>query len=391
MKTLICHHSDCKSPDYFGTVIVKWNEWTILWLICAFNYRLRKNETGVFMQTFKEENLLITGGTGSFGNAVLHRFLQTDIGEIRIFSRDEKKQDDMRRKYKSDKLKFYIGDVRNLRSLKDALYGVDYVFHAAALKQVPSCEFFPVEAVRTNVMGTDNLLTAAIETGVKKVVCLSTDKAAYPINAMGISKAMMEKVVLAKARTVPESRTLLCCTRYGNVMCSRGSVIPLFIEQIRQGKPLTVTNPMMTRFLMSLDEAVELVLFAFSHGKTGDLFIQKASASTIGDLATAVRGLFDPAGKTTIRVIGTRHGEKLYETLMTTEERVKSEDMGQYFRIPMDERNLNYEKYFSDGNEDLSKVEPYTSSNTKMLDVPQIQEKLKSIEYVRKALEEWDR
>lgn len=343
------------------------------------------------MQTFKDATLLITGGTGSFGNAVLCRFLQTDIGEIRIFSRDEKKQDDMRRKYKSDKLKFYIGDVRNLRSLKDALYGVDYVFHAAALKQVPSCEFFPVEAVRTNVIGTDNLLTAAIETGVKKVVCLSTDKAAYPINAMGISKAMMEKVVLAKARTVPENRTLLCCTRYGNVMCSRGSVIPLFIEQIRQGKPLTVTNPMMTRFLMSLDEAVELVLFAFSHGNTGDLFIQKAPASTIEDLAIAVRGLFDPAEKTTIRVIGTRHGEKLYETLMTTEERVKSEDMGQYFRIPMDERNLNYEKYFSDGNEDLSKIEPYTSSNTEMLDVPQIQEKLKSIEYVREALEEWDR
>ena len=342
------------------------------------------------MQTFKDTTLLITGGTGSFGNAVLRRFLQTDIGEIRIFSRDEKKQDDMRRKYKSDKLKFYIGDVRDIHSLKDALYGVDYVFHAAALKQVPSCEFFPVEAVRTNVMGTDNLLTAAMETGVKKVVCLSTDKAAYPINAMGISKAMMEKVVLAKARAVPENRTLLCCTRYGNVMCSRGSVIPLFIEQIRQGKPLTVTNPMMTRFLMSLDEAVELVLFAFSHGNTGDLFIQKAPASTIEDLAIAVRGLFDPAEKTPIRVIGTRHGEKLYETLMTTEERVKSEDMGQYFRIPMDERNLNYEKYFSDGNEDLSKVEPYTSSNTEMLDVPQIQEKLKSIEYVRKALEEWD-
>lgn len=339
---------------------------------------------------FKSKTLLITGGTGSFGNAVLRRFLQTDIGEIRIFSRDEKKQDDMRREYKSDKLKFYIGDVRNIRSLKDALYGVDYVFHAAALKQVPSCEFFPVEAVRTNVLGTDNLLTAAIETGVRKVVCLSTDKAAYPINAMGISKAMMEKVVLAKSRTVPENKTLLCCTRYGNVMCSRGSVIPLFIEQIRQGKSLTVTNPHMTRFLMSLEEAVDLVLFAFEHGKTGDLFIQKAPASTIEDLAKAVRGLFDTAGKTPIRIIGTRHGEKLYETLMTTEERVKSEDMGKYFRIPMDERNLNYEKYFSDGNEDLSKVEPYTSSNTEMLDVSQIQKKLKSIEYVRKALEEWD-
>lgn len=339
---------------------------------------------------FTDQTILITGGTGSFGNAVLRRFLDTDIREIRIFSRDEKKQDDMRRIYKNDKLKFYIGDVRNMRSLKDALYGVDYVFHAAALKQVPSCEFFPIEAVQTNVMGTDNLLTAAIETGVKRVVCLSTDKAAYPINAMGISKAMMEKVVLAKSRTVAEESILLCCTRYGNVMCSRGSVIPLFIEQIRQGKPLTVTNPNMTRFLMSLDEAVDLVLFAFEHAKTGDLFIQKAPASTIGDLAEAVRGMFDPAGKTPIRVIGTRHGEKLYETLMTTEERVKSEDMGSYFRIPMDERNLNYEKYFSDGSEDLSALEPYTSSNTDMLGVQEIQEKLKSIDYVRKALEEWE-
>ena len=343
------------------------------------------------MGIFAGKILMITGGTGSFGNAVLRRFLQTDIKEIRIFSRDEKKQDDMRRLYHDDKIKFHIGDVRDLQSIRNAVYGVDYMFHAAALKQVPSCEFFPMEAVKTNVIGTDNVLNAAIEAGVKRVVCLSTDKAAYPINAMGTSKAMMEKVIVAKTRIVAENRTMICCTRYGNVMCSRGSVIPLFIEQIRQGKALTVTNPMMTRFLMSLDEAVELVLFAFSHGKTGDLFIQKAPASTIGDLATAVRGLFDPAGKTPIRVIGTRHGEKLYETLMTTEERVKSEDMGQYFRIPMDERNLNYEKYFSDGNEDLSKVEPYTSSNTKMLDVSQIQEKLKSIEYVRKALEEWDR
>ena len=343
------------------------------------------------MGIFAGKILMITGGTGSFGNAVLRRFLQTDIKEIRILSRDEKKQDDMRRLYHDDKIKFHIGDVRDLQSIRNAVYGVDYMFHAAALKQVPSCEFFPMEAVKTNVIGTDNVLNAAIEAGVKRVVCLSTDKAAYPINAMGTSKAMMEKVIVAKTRIVAENRTMICCTRYGNVMCSRGSVIPLFIEQIRQGKALTVTNPMMTRFLMSLDEAVELVLFAFSHGKTGDLFIQKAPASTIGDLATAVRGLFDPAGKTPIRVIGTRHGEKLYETLMTTEERVKSEDMGQYFRIPMDERNLNYEKYFSDGNEDLSKVEPYTSSNTKMLDVPQIQEKLKSIEYVRRALEEWDR
>ena len=368
--------------------IVRISPRTNLPITSFFQYELQRKEN---VDMFTNKILLITGGTGSFGNAVLRRFLQTDIGEIRIFSRDEKKQDDMRREYKSDKLKFYIGDVRDIRSLEDALYGVDYVFHAAALKQVPSCEFFPVEAVRTNVLGTDNLLTAAIETGVHKVVCLSTDKAAYPINAMGISKAMMEKVVLAKSRTVPENKTLLCCTRYGNVMCSRGSVIPLFIEQIRQGKSLTVTNPHMTRFLMSLEEAVDLVLFAFEHGKTGDLFIQKAPASTIEDLAKAVRGLFDPAGTTPIRIIGTRHGEKLYETLMTTEERVKSEDMGKYFRIPMDERNLNYEKYFSDGDEDLSKVEPYTSSNTELLGVPEIQEKLKSIGYVRKALEGWER
>lgn len=338
------------------------------------------------MSILANKILLITGGTGSFGNAVLRQFLEMDIREIRIFSRDEKKQDDMRREYKSDKLKFYIGDVRDVRSLKDALYGVDYVFHAAALKQVPSCEFFPLEAVRTNIIGTDNLLTSAIETGVKKVVCLSTDKAAYPINAMGISKAMMEKVVLAKSRTVSEDKTLLCCTRYGNVMCSRGSVIPLFIEQLRQRKPLTVTNPMMTRFLMSLDEAVKLVLFAFEHANTGDLFIQKAPASTIGDLAEAVRGLFDPEGETRIQIIGTRHGEKLYETLMTSEERIKAEDMGKYFRIPMDERNLNYEKYFSYGDESLSKVEPYTSNNTEILGVPQIQEMLKSIDYVRKAM-----
>ena len=319
---------------------------------------------------------------------MLRRFLKTDIKEIRIFSRDEKKQDDMRREYKNDKLKFYIGDVRNAHSLKDALYGVDYVFHAAALKQVPSCEFFPVEAVQTNILGTDNLLTAAIETGVKKVVCLSTDKAAYPINAMGISKAMMEKVVLAKSRTVAEEKTLMCCTRYGNVMCSRGSVIPLFIEQVRHGKPLTVTNPNMTRFLMSLDEAVDLVLFAFEHGKTGDLFIQKAPASTIGDLAQAVRKIFDPFGKTEIRIIGTRHGEKLYETLMTSEEKIKSVDMGNYFRIPMDGRSLNYEKYMSDGNEELSEAEPYTSSNTEQLNVAQIVEKLMTLKYVQNALED---
>lgn len=340
---------------------------------------------------FKGKTLLITGGTGSFGNAVLRRFLKTDIKEIRIFSRDEKKQDDMRREYRNDKLKFYIGDVRDIRGLKDALYGVDYVFHAAALKQVPSCEFFPIEAVRTNVIGTDNLLTAAIETGVKKVVCLSTDKAAYPINAMGISKAMMEKVVLAKARTVAEDKTLLCCTRYGNVMCSRGSVIPLFIEQIKQGKPLTVTNPDMTRFLMNLDEAVDLVLFAFQNAKTGDLFIQKSPSGTIGDLAKAVRKIFEPSETTPIKTIGTRHGEKLYETLMTAEERIKSADMGNYFRIPMDGRSLNYEKYLSYGDEGLSEAEPYTSENTDLLDVSQIIEKLKTADYVRYALQHQDR
>ena len=339
------------------------------------------------MQPFTGKTLLITGGTGSFGNAVLSRFLTSDIKEIRIFSRDEKKQDDMRREYKSDKLKFYIGDVRDIRGLKDALYGVDYVFHAAALKQVPSCEFFPLEAVRTNVIGTDNLLTAAIETGVKKVVCLSTDKAAYPINAMGISKAMMEKVVSAKSRTVSGDKTALCCTRYGNVMCSRGSVIPLFIEQIRQRIPLTITNPNMTRFLMNLDEAVDLVLFAFTHGETGDLFIQKSPASTIGDLAKAVGELFAPGENIVVKTIGTRHGEKLYETLMTTEERIKSIDMGNYFRIPMDGRNLNYEKYMSDGNADLTNVEPYTSSNTEILSVEQIKEKLLTNDYVRQMLE----
>lgn len=335
---------------------------------------------------FTDKTLLITGGTGSFGNAVLRRFLSADIGEIRVFSRDEKKQDDMRREYKSDKLKFYIGDVRNFRSLKDALFGVDYVFHAAALKQVPSCEFFPIEAVRTNILGTDNLLTAAIEAGVKKVVCLSTDKAAYPINAMGISKAMMEKVVLAKARTAKE--TMICCTRYGNVMCSRGSVIPLFIDQARGGIALTVTNPAMTRFLMNLDEAVDLVLFAFSHGRGGDLFIQKSPASTIETLAKAVWELFSPEKKANIRIIGTRHGEKLYETLMTAEERVKSVDMGGYFRVPMDERNLNYEKYFSKGDEALSASSAYTSSNTEMLDVNRVKEKLLTAKYVRQALAE---
>ena len=340
------------------------------------------------MGIFSGKTLLITGGTGSFGNAVLRRFLATDIGEIRIFSRDEKKQDDMRRHYKSDKIQYYIGDVRDLRSVEDVMHGLDYIFHAAALKQVPSCEFFPVEAVKTNVLGTDNVLAAAIRAGVKKVVCLSTDKAAYPINAMGISKAMMEKVVLSKSRNVDESQTTICCTRYGNVMCSRGSVIPLFIAQIKAGKPLTITNPDMTRFLMSLDEAVDLVLFAFEHGHTGDLFIQKAPASTIGDLARGVQALF---GHTGTQHIGTRHGEKLYETLMTAEERVKAIDMGRYFRIPRDERNLNYEKYFSSGDEAINTAVPYTSSNTTQLDVAGVKEKLLSVDYVQSELEGWER
>ena len=340
------------------------------------------------MGIFSGKTLLITGGTGSFGNAVLRRFLATDIGEIRIFSRDEKKQDDMRRHYKSDKIQYYIGDVRDLRSVEDVMHGVDYIFHAAALKQVPSCEFFPIEAVKTNVLGTDNVLAAAIRAGVKKVVCLSTDKAACPINAMGISKAMMEKVVLSKSRNVDESQTTICCTRYGNVMCSRGSVIPLFIAQIKAGKPLTITNPDMTRFLMSLDEAVDLVLFAFEHGHTGDLFIQKAPASTIGDLARGVQALF---GHTGTQHIGTRHGEKLYETLMTAEERVKAIDMGRYFRIPRDERNLNYEKYFSSGDEAINTAVPYTSSNTTQLDVAGVKEKLLSVDYVQSELEGWER
>ena len=336
------------------------------------------------MGIFSGKTLLITGGTGSFGNAVLRRFLATDIGEIRIFSRDEKKQDDMRRHYKSDKIQYYIGDVRDLRSVEDVMHGVDYIFHAAALKQVPSCEFFPVEAVKTNVLGTDNVLAAAIRAGVKKVVCLSTDKAAYPINAMGISKAMMEKVVLSKSRNVDESQTTICCTRYGNVMCSRGSVIPLFIAQIKAGKPLTITNPDMTRFLMSLDEAVDLVLFAFEHGHTGDLFIQQAPASTIADLGCGAQARF---GDTGTQHIGTRHGEKLYETLMTAEERVKAIDMGRYFRIPRDERNLNYEKYFSSGDEAINTAVPYTSSNTTQLDVAGVKEKLMTVDYVRNELE----
>lgn len=344
------------------------------------------------MSSFSGATLLITGGTGSFGNTVLKHFLETNIREIRIFSRDEKKQDDMRHELQAkypdyaSKVKFYIGDVKDLRSIADAMPGVDYIFHAAALKQVPSCEFFPMQAVKTNVEGTDNMLHAAIEAGVKKVVCLSTDKAAYPINAMGISKAMMEHVITANARVAAErGDTVICCTRYGNVMCSRGSVIPLFIDQIRAGNPITITNPEMTRFLMNLDEAVELVQFAFEYARPGDLFVQKADASTIGDLAKAVQQLF---GDTGIRIIGTRHGEKLYETLLTTEERLRSEDMGQYFRVSADNRNLNYDKYFVKGEVHTQADEAYTSHNTIRLDVEGTVNKLLTTDYVKEALEE---
>ena len=336
---------------------------------------------------FKDKTLLITGGTGSFGNAVLKRFLNTDIGEIRIFSRDEKKQDDMRRFYKNDKIKFYIGDVRDLASVKNAMYGVDYVFHAAALKQVPTCEFFPLEAVKTNVLGTDNVLTAAIECGVKKVICLSTDKAVYPINAMGISKAMMEKVLIAKSRTVSPDKTLICGTRYGNVMASRGSVIPLFVQQIKSGQPITVTNPNMTRFLMSLDEAVELVLFAFQHARSGDIFVQKAPACTIGDLAQALKEIFDADNE--IKIIGTRHGEKLYETLLSKEEFLVAEDLGRYYRVPADNRDLNYDKYFVQGDERLSVGQEYNSNNTERLNVEQIKEKLLALDYIQEELKGW--
>lgn len=336
------------------------------------------------MTAFSGKTLLITGGTGSFGNTVLKHFLNTDIAEIRIFSRDEKKQDDMRKRLASDKVKFYIGDVRERRSVKPVMRGVDYVFHAAALKQVPSCEFFPMEAVRTNVYGTDNVLGAAIEAGVKKVVCLSTDKAAYPINAMGISKAMMEKVMAAQARTVAADKTTICCTRYGNVMASRGSVIPLFVEQIKVGKPITITDPDMTRYLMSLDEAVALVVFAFQNANPGDLFVQKSPASTIRDLALAVQKLF---GDTGIKIIGSRHGEKLYETLLTTEERVHSEDLGEYFRVAADNRDLNYDKYFVEGTTHADDAEPYTSHNTRRLTVDEVVEKLLTLDYIKGELE----
>lgn len=338
---------------------------------------------------FKDKILLITGGTGSFGNAVMKRFLDTEIKEIRIFSRDEKKQDDMRKLYKNDKLKFYIGDVRDLASVKNSMHGVDYVFHAAALKQVPSCEFFPLEAVKTNVMGTDNVLTGAIEMGIRKVICLSTDKAAYPINAMGISKAMMEKVFVAKSKTVDSEKTLICGTRYGNVMASRGSVIPLFVEQIKNGQPLTVTDPNMTRFLMSLEEAVELVVFAFENAEAGDIMVQKAPASSIGDLAQAVKEIFN--ADNIIKVIGTRHGEKLYETLLTKEEHVVARDMGGFYRVPADKRDLNYDKYFVEGNEQLQQFEDYNSHNTERLDVEGTKEKLLMLDYIQKELKKWER
>lgn len=343
----------------------------------------------MYPSMFKNKTLLITGGTGSFGHAVLNRFLKTDIAEIRIFSRDEKKQDDMRREYNNEKLKFYLGNVRDINSIRDAIHGVDYIFHAAALKQVPSCEFFPMEAVKTNVVGTDNVLNAAIEAGVKKVICLSTDKAAYPINAMGTSKAMMEKVLIAKGRTVDPDRTLICGTRYGNVMYSRGSVIPLFVEQIKAGKPLTITDPNMTRFIMSLDEAVELVLFAFKHAESGDILVQKAPASTIGDLAQAVKELFHADNE--IKVIGIRHGEKMYETLLTNEECAHAVDLGQYYRVPADKRDLNYEKYFTDGEKERSKLSEFNSNNTEILNVDEIKEKLLKLDEIKQELADWNR
>lgn len=337
---------------------------------------------------FANKTLLITGGTGSFGNAVLRRFLKTDIKEIRIFSRDEKKQDDMRHLYHSNKIKYYIGDVRDLRSLKDAMGGVDYVFSAAALKQVPSCEFFPMEAVRTNVIGTDNVLTACINMGVRKVICLSTDKAAYPINAMGTSKAMMEKVFVAKSRTVDPEKTLICGTRYGNVMCSRGSVIPLFIDQIKAGEPLTVTDPRMTRFIMSLDEAIDLVLFAFEHAQSGDILVQKAPACTIGTLAQAVKELFQADNG--VKTIGIRHGEKMYETLLTGEESAHAIDMGNFYRVPADNRDLNYDKYFKDGDGKRSTLTEFNSNNTRILDVEKVKEKLLSLQYIRDEIAAWE-
>ena len=347
------------------------------------------------MSIFEGKTLMITGGTGSFGNTVLKRFLETDIGEIRVFSRDEKKQDDMRHEFQvthpevAHKLKFYIGDVRDLASVKNAMYGVDYIFHAAALKQVPSCEFFPVEAVKTNVLGTDNVLTAAIEAGVKTVICLSTDKAAYPVNAMGTSKAMMEKVVVAKSRTVAPEKTKICCTRYGNVLCSRGSVVPLWIDQIRAGNPITITEPSMTRFVMSLEEAVDLVLFAFENGESGDILVQKAPACTIEVLAKAVAELFNP--ETEIRVIGIRHGEKMFETLLTNEECANAIDMGNFYRVPADKRGLNYDKYFKDGDIERVQLSEFDSNNTSLMTVEEVKEKLLSLQYIQDVLADWEK
>jgi len=344
------------------------------------------------MSLFTNKTLLITGGTGSFGNAVLNRFLRTDIGEIRVFSRDEKKQDDMRHEFQvkmpeaAEKIKFYLGDVRDLASVKNAMHGVDYIFHAAALKQVPSCEFFPIEAVKTNVLGTENVLTAAIEAGVKNIVCLSTDKAAYPVNAMGTSKAMMEKVIVAKSRTVDPANTKICCTRYGNVMCSRGSVIPLWIDQIRAGTPITITDGNMTRFIMSLDEAVDLVLFAFEHGTSGDILVQKAPACTIQTQAEAVCDLFG-GDKKKIKVIGIRHGEKMYETLLTNEECANAIDMGKFYRVPCDKRGLNYDKYFTQGDTERNTLTEFNSNNTELLNIDQVKDKLLSLQYIREELE----
>ena len=344
------------------------------------------------MGAFTNKTLLITGGTGSFGNAVLNRFLKTDIKEIRIFSRDEKKQDDMRHEFQAkmpdvaDKIKFIIGDVRDIQSVKNAMYGVDYIFHAAALKQVPSCEFFPIEAVKTNVLGTENVLTAAIEAGVKNIVCLSTDKAAYPVNAMGISKALEERVAVAKSRTVSPEKTKICCTRYGNVMCSRGSVIPLWIEQIKNGQPITITDGSMTRFIMSLDEAVDLVLFAFEHGVSGDILVQKAPACTIQTQAEAVCELFG-GDKNVIKVIGIRHGEKMYETLLTNEECANAIDMGDFYRVPADNRGLNYDKYFNNGDVERNPLTEFDSNNTALLTVEEVKAKLLTLSYIREELD----
>ncbi len=343
------------------------------------------------MSLFTNKTLLITGGTGSFGNAVLNRFLKTDIEEIRIFSRDEKKQDDMRHEFQAkmpevaEKIKFYIGDVRDIQSVRNAMHGVDYIFHAAALKQVPSCEFFPIEAVKTNVLGTENVLTAAIEEGVKNIVCLSTDKAAYPVNAMGTSKAMMEKVIVAKSRTVSPEKTKICCTRYGNVMCSRGSVIPLWIDQIRADKPITITDPTMTRFIMSLEEAVDLVLFAFEHGESGDILVQKAPACTIKTQAEAVCELFG-GEKDNIKVIGIRHGEKMYETLLTNEECANAIDLGNFYRVPCDKRGLNYDKYFNNGDVERNPLTEFNSNNTQLLTLEETKAKIASLAYIQEEL-----